>query len=426
MASGFSALNEDGKLIYYTILSDGYTVEVCAPFGTGKQRYSGNIKIPDTVTYPSTGQTYDVVGIGENAFYPGESGVTISSITFPTKNFQYIGASAFYCCKSIENIEINSEYFSSINPSAFSSCTAIKSVNIHSDCLRTLCGFSGCESLEDITYPSTVTVIGKYAFSGCKSLKSFDLPKATTEIGEDAFAGCTGFESIDLPMTITEIGIGAFKNCTNLKSIQLPKITKIYNNTFYGCTSLTEITLPASLQEIIYEEAYYFYGAFENCTSLAKVIIEDSDRPLRIPTTTFKNSPIKFVYMGRELSEATFNKCKTIQKIDIGEKVKNIVDNLFNNCSVLSEINFGKNIERIGTYAFIGCSMSELFLPSKVTYLGSHAFYGCSNLQNVYIGNSLQKIDNNCFQSSNIRNLFLFSTELTSVVGACLPTTAHI
>lgn len=68
-----------GGIGYHVLSAEDHTVEVI-----GKQNctpYSGNINIPATVTY--NGTTYDVVALGEEAFYWASlSGITIpSSVT---------------------------------------------------------------------------------------------------------------------------------------------------------------------------------------------------------------------------------------------------------------------------------------------------------------------------------------------------------
>ena len=50
--------------------------------------------------------------------------------------------------------------------------------------------FSWCQSLQDITIPSSVTYIGDGAFSGCKSLQSITIPNSVRNIGNNAFRGC--------------------------------------------------------------------------------------------------------------------------------------------------------------------------------------------------------------------------------------------
>ena len=50
------------------------------------------------------------------------------------------------------------------------------------------CAFRGCESLESVTIPESVTEIGELAFDGCKSIRING--NSLSVIGEGAFRGC--------------------------------------------------------------------------------------------------------------------------------------------------------------------------------------------------------------------------------------------
>ena len=50
--------------------------------------------------------------------------------------------------------------------------------------------FIGCESLQRINIPSSVTSIGNSAFRWCVSLQSIDIPSSVVSIGDGVFAGC--------------------------------------------------------------------------------------------------------------------------------------------------------------------------------------------------------------------------------------------
>ena len=84
-ANDIAVANSDGKTIYYTYNTDGTSVSVTYQ-GTYKDKnpneYSGDVVIPETITYGS--KTYSVTSIGDYAFYlcSGLTSMTIpSSVT---------------------------------------------------------------------------------------------------------------------------------------------------------------------------------------------------------------------------------------------------------------------------------------------------------------------------------------------------------
>ena len=229
--------------------------------------YSGNVVIPESVTY--NGTTYSVTSIGSYAFR-NCSGLT--SVNIP-KSVTSIGGDAFRDCSSLTSVTIP-ESVTSIGSSAF----------------------SGCSGLTSITIPNSVTSIGWYAFSGCSGLTSITIPESVTSIGRYAFDGTAWYESlpdglvyigkclykykgtisegIQISVTIKEgttiICDEAFYNCSGLTSITIPEsVTSIGNSAFSGCSGLTSVTIPNSVTSI---GGY----AFEDCSGLTSITIPES------------------------------------------------------------------------------------------------------------------------------------------------------
>ena len=117
MAANFSV----GGL-YYSITSDN-TVQVVAPT-TGK--YTGDITIPETVTYNAT--TYRVTAIGDDAF-KGANQVT--SVTLPLTGITSIGGWAFNDCTGLTSFTIPASV-TSIGEKAFYFCDNLQHLYLHS------------------------------------------------------------------------------------------------------------------------------------------------------------------------------------------------------------------------------------------------------------------------------------------------------
>ena len=98
--------------IYYNIISSTEkTVEVTS----GDNEYSGNVVIPEQVSYNN--DIYSVTTIGDYAFY-GCSGLT--SVTIPN-SVTSIGNYAFYDCSGLTSVTIPNSV-TSIGDSAFQHC----------------------------------------------------------------------------------------------------------------------------------------------------------------------------------------------------------------------------------------------------------------------------------------------------------------
>ena len=95
--------------IYYDISGTTATVT------SGDNKYSGDIVIPESITYNNS--KYSVTSLGNNAFW-GCSGLT--SVTIPN-SVTSIGDKAFYYCRGLTSVTIPNSV-TSIGKSAFSFC----------------------------------------------------------------------------------------------------------------------------------------------------------------------------------------------------------------------------------------------------------------------------------------------------------------
>ncbi len=161
------------------------------------------------------------------------------------------------------------------------------------------------QTMETLTFPSTLKKIGNGAFAICEKLKTVYFSEGLQEIGPSAFSGCTSLTDVVLPQSLLKIRDSAFNLCSSIKKIEIPaSVEKLEGSTFYGCTSLTEIgfggvkeigmmafcectalksiTIPAQIEFI--DEL-----AFESCSQLTSVIFESDKTQWEI--NAFANTP---------------------------------------------------------------------------------------------------------------------------------------
>ena len=275
--------------INYKFSGDEATV-ISWPLDGGKT-YSGNVVIPEFVTYE--GREYCVKIIGSGAF---DGCNIITSVIIPNSvtTIEYV---AFRNCSNLSDINIGTNV-TRVSLNAFSGTAWYDNLpdgmvyvgkvaykykgempegthfSIKEGTLSiSEQAFALCSGLASVTIPEGITTIEELAFGGCANLVSVKLPESLTSIGPGVFSDCVSLSSIDIPKGTTRIGSGAFARCRSLSSITIPEGSwYIYPNTFYGCVNLAAVVLPESLRII---DSF----AFMSCSGLQSIVCNASVPP---------------------------------------------------------------------------------------------------------------------------------------------------
>ena len=377
--------------------------------GTEYSNREDGLTIPKEITH--NGQTYQVVGIGNNAFY----NMTGTEVTL-SEGLTYIGAGAFgySTCKTIEIPASVTRLDKEALHGDFTSITFAEGSKLESIGDQ---AFRGCD-ITSITLPSTVKSLGHTVFRACNSLASVEIPASVTEIQTDTFdeyfdadanegKGNVTFaegsifklqdgvlydsenlirvldwqENVVVPEGIKYIGADAFNaystqtpnNMETLKSITLPEsLISIGKTAFRACKALESITIPKNVSEI-------GDGAFTGCSNLITAEILGPVKELTGTTGVFLGcAALKNVTLPDTLTNigtGTFNGCTSLEKIDLPEGLTEIGREAFNGCESLKEAIIPSGVTKIPDFAFTGClALEKVELPEGITSIGEYAF----------------------------------------------------
>ncbi len=341
---------DNGNGLYFFIDSEAGTAvltnsEMKSEGSTkGANSYSGNIDIPETVTF--NGNIYPVVGIQEYAFY---NSTGLRTVAIPA-SITSIGSQAFSGCTGLEAITVDN-----LNPQYASIGGLLLSKN-----QKTLLYCPGGKSGECVV-PTKVTTIANNAFLNCSNLTSVVLPDGVTSIGESAFQGCSSLASINMPASLTTIGDNAFYEARALSSkIVIPSgVLKIGASAFQYCTSLNNVVLSEGINEIK-------NNAFRNCTSLQSI---------QLPSTVTSIGTYAFAYTG-------------LTSITIPENITEIKSGTFEGAK-LTYVSLPENLTAINNKAFYnnGTTIGTLNIPASVTSIGDLAF-DKTTINDIYVNNT--------------------------------------
>ena len=213
-----------------------------------------------------------LVTIGLSAFRGCSS---LTSLTFPA-SLVTIGLGAFAHCSSLTSVDFTAVTDANIGHSAFHDCERLVKVTLPAALSRIEDStFSRCSALVELTLPTTLTSIGEMAFVQCKSLAELTLPATLTSIDVYAFCGCSSLTSLTFTASLSTIGLSAVDDGSSLTNVDsCPAASQL---THVGDEAHGHLN-PRTQRKHAYIDTIHAYAgdcAFDECTSLAKLIVHD-------------------------------------------------------------------------------------------------------------------------------------------------------
>ena len=320
--------------------------------------YSGNA----TALYiPGEIDGHEVVAIGDRAF---ENRTDLRTVMIPD-SLEKIEFEAFYNCINLKIVDLSSN-LTTIGYDVFGNCKSISKIEIPKS-LKKFDGtwgrgtnlsygaFGGCSNLKTVNFEAGSTIVCAALFMGCDGIEEIELPDTITEIGDSAFKSCKNLNKVIIPESVTKIDGDAFAECSGLVDIKMHEgINTIGSRAFYKCDRLLDIVIPDSVEKIEFE-------AFRGCDKLENIKLSEN---------------LTIVGYG------VFGDCKSISKIEIPKSLKkfdgtwgrgtNLSYGAFGGCSNLKTVNFEAGSTIVCAALFMGCDgIEEIELPDTITEIGA-------------------------------------------------------
>lgn len=435
MAEGYD-FYVDG--IFYNVTSkENLTVEVTDKYGYSDPTmlklysYSGDVVIPNSVTWNDT--TYSVTKIGNGAMAWCKD---LTSVYIPA-SVDTIGRNAIsYERESIgprNPIKVTIEY--SEKPLYCSNyALVVDSVIINRDLKFFDSNGWGFRIIPDayyVEFGDSLSTINSHIVSHNQNLKEVRFPnhsfsfnvfvtdEATGWRSYGIFEGCTSLEKIDLSNLIPFSSSMEWEDYGNGNGAytDLGRNTQSYFITpmaFRGCISLKEVILPDT---IMYERNVNLTSyntavgsmAFEGCSSLQNI-----DLPVFTGTASTSRYQLK---MGYRAFSGT-----AITSVELPASISRIEAEAFADCASLTYVRFPNEWEwkkptqnydysssttlYLGNYTFKNCTaLKTIEIGPAVTYIPETTFDGCA-IENISFSGALTYLSTDGLKSRNIKSIY--------------------
>lgn len=339
-------------------------------------RYVGNSKkvvIPEGITSLESGLFWD--------------NQTVEEVVMPS-TLKDFGGDTFYNCRNLKkvNIPLNVQQLGN-NP--FAGCPNLElNCDSHSYILKdgvlftrdgkVLIYYPISKTDDEYIIPEGTQIIGKHAFFLCDSLKNVTLPSTITHMENNPFSGCSHLrlicktpryqihDSVIYNQNMTQV-IGAL-NSIDTDCLTLPDGVKtICRNSFWNCKGLRKIVFPKSLEKI-------GYNPFVGCENISFESFSQSYKVLD-----------GVLYSEDERTLICYPAKLAVGNITLKDSVEVLERGAFSGCKYMTSVNL-KNVYRINKTCFTNCeSLTDVVLSDLVTYIGEWAFAHCPHLRSLSV-----------------------------------------
>lgn len=218
-------------------------------------------------------------------------------------------------------------------------------------------GISYSRSMQEVTVPQYITVIGKNAFTKCQNLRKVTLGDNIEEIHAKAFSLCEKLTDINCPQKLHYIGEGAFMRTKELRAFNLTQVDTIRRIAFYN-SGIEHVDLK-NIKRID-------DGAFAGNSSLRAITVAPQNAYYKVENNMLLSKDglklIQFIPGG------------ATPLVNLPVSVSFLSGSCFEGCPTIKEIRILGNVEAIPNSCFRATQLERIFLPETLKKIDIGAF----------------------------------------------------
>ena len=171
-----------------------------------------------------------------------------------------------------------------------------------------------------------------------------------------------------------------------------------------------------------------FFGTNEFSAVVAEAILRSEHKILAIVAQPDKansrGGKVKFNALKQfalnnnieTIPDYCFNECISLEKVEMGNKVRVINKYAFKSCRKILSINLSNDLESIIDGAFENCeSLKEIIIPDKVHTICSYVFRNCCNIEHIELPLSLTSLGNEVFKDCKKLQKLVFKSIIKNI-----------
>ena len=269
--------------------------------------------------------------------------------------------------------------------------------------------FEKCD-MSTIDLPTDISYIGSCAFKDCKNLVEVYMDKAVTTIDSNPFKGCISLQNVRITAETPPVAPNDWENTGNATLEVPPSSVSAYSSTtpWSGFKSTIELT-----GEHFWYKGIRYFLKYDGTASVTGFNEDEMDEDVTIlsklpmetayTVTSIADRAFQSGYWDRDKWDWVYTSGGKIKSIVIPGTVKTIGEEAFYCCTTLKSVVLGNGIEKIERDAFNSTGLVALEIPGSVKSIGYYAFSNNTGLKTVNIPGSVKKIGEYAFY--NCRSL---------------------